>query len=120
VGTARTLVSQLRGGERPDPSRGAPLCSFKQISRQIAGFFDDEAAVALEANASGVATEVGVKLAIERGESAPSYANASDGAKSGSSKTTDADQPTSSHDAPLKTAESDSDNKTDPGASKGN
>ena len=33
-------------GERPLPTRGAPLCSFKQISRQIAGF-DDEAALAL-------------------------------------------------------------------------
>ena len=57
-----------------EPSRGAPICSFKQISRQIAGFFDDEAAVAPNANGSGVPTEIGVKLAIDRGETAPSYA----------------------------------------------
>src|SRR4051794_3261348 len=50
VGTARNVVSQLRNGDRPEPSRGAPLCTFKQISRQIAGFFDDADAVALEAN----------------------------------------------------------------------
>jgi NADH-quinone oxidoreductase subunit E len=74
VGSARNLVSQLRSGDRPDPSRGAPLCSFKQISRQVAGFFDDEAAVAPDANGTGVPTEVGVKLAIERGDTAPSYA----------------------------------------------
>ena len=28
---ARDLVSQLRAGERPVPTRGAPLCTFKQI-----------------------------------------------------------------------------------------
>ena len=36
-----TSSSQLRAGERPMPTRGAPLCSFKQIERQIAGFFDE-------------------------------------------------------------------------------
>ena len=46
VDTARGLVGHLRNGERPLPTRGAPLCTFKQISRQIAGFFDDEAAFA--------------------------------------------------------------------------
>ncbi len=51
-----------------EPTRGAPLCTFKQIERQIAGFFDDEAALAPDANGSGVPTEVGVKLAIERGD----------------------------------------------------
>src|SRR6478752_6485053 len=48
VGSARDLASQLRGGEAPQPTRGAPLCSFKQISRQIAGFFDDENAIAVD------------------------------------------------------------------------
>ena len=42
VGSARNIVSQLRAGERPMPTRGAPLCSFKQIERQIAGLFTDE------------------------------------------------------------------------------
>jgi len=71
--SAQELVGKLRAGERPLPSRGAPLCSFKQIERQIAGFFDETTA-ALDANGSGVPTERGVKLAVERGESAPSYA----------------------------------------------
>jgi NADH-quinone oxidoreductase subunit E len=109
VGSARTVVSQLRNGERPEPTRGAPLCSFKQISRQIAGFFDDANAVAADANGTGVPTEVGVKLAIDRGETAPSYA-----VKSGSSSTpapaTGAPHPsgqTSAHDEPLSTHKSD-------------
>ncbi len=75
VGTARNIASQLRNGERPLPSRGAPLCTFKQIERQIAGFFDEQT-LAQDAVSSGVATEVGVKLAIARGDSAPSFAAA--------------------------------------------
>jgi len=77
--SAVELVGKLRDGERPLPSRGAPLCSFKQISRQIAGFFDDESAYAADANASGAPTEVGVKLALQRGDTAPSYATRSGG-----------------------------------------
>jgi NADH-quinone oxidoreductase subunit E len=73
VGTARNIVSQLRSGERPAPTRGAPLCTFKQIERQIAGLHDAES-LAPEANSGGVPTEAGVKLAIERGHTAPSYA----------------------------------------------
>ena len=73
VGSARTLVSRLQSGEPPVPTRGAPLCSFKRIERQIAGFFD-EPELALDAPATGAPTEAGVRLAVERGESAPSYA----------------------------------------------
>ena len=76
VASARALVEQLASGQRPTPTRGAPLCTFKEIERQIAGFYDD-AALAAEANGSGIPTEVGVKLAIERGETAPSYATKS-------------------------------------------
>ena len=72
--SARELVSQLRSGERPRPTRGAPLCSFKQIERQIAGFFDDADASRSRPSAAAPPTEAGVKLAIERGETAPSYA----------------------------------------------
>jgi NADH-quinone oxidoreductase subunit E len=80
VESARQLVGQLQSGERPAPSRGAPLCTFKEIERQIAGFHDD-AALAPDANSSGVPTEVGVQLAIERGDTAPSYSLDSGGKK---------------------------------------
>ena len=121
VGSARELVSQLRGGERPQPSRGAPLCSFKQISRQIAGFFDDENAVAADANGTGVPTEVGVKLAIQRGDTAPSYAASDDRssaehakhAESAAARTRGSGP--SQSDAPLQTAESDEATSTEPG-----
>lgn len=73
VASTLELVGQLRTGQRPLPTRGAPLCSFKQIERQIAGFFDAET-LAQDAFGSGVPTEIGVHLAIERGDTAPSYA----------------------------------------------
>ena len=113
VGSARDLASQLRGGGSPQPTRGAPLCSFKQISRQVAGFFDDENAVAIDANGTGVPTEVGVKLAIERGDTAPSYAAAD--SSGGRRRTSGTKQQTSANDAPLQTAESDPATTTEPG-----
>jgi len=61
-----------------EPTRGAPLCSFKEIERQIAGFVD-ERPESLDAEATGTPTEIGVRLAIERGEGAPSYAVSRDG-----------------------------------------
>jgi NADH-quinone oxidoreductase subunit E len=194
VGGARNIVSQLQSGDRPMPTRGAPLCTFKQIERQIAGFFD-EAALAPDSNGSGVPTEVGVKLAIERGDTAPSYslddapaaahpkpaaivpaakrapkpatkpadkpaaaapaaaqpaaANATADKPAAEKATTadkaprkravrrpappkqttgkqptlddagEADQPTSQHDAPLETAQSDPANESEPGTEKG-
>ena len=107
VGSARNIVDQLKSGGRPMPTRGAPLCSFKQIERQIAGLFDAET-LAPDAVSGGVPTEVGVKLAIQRGESAPSYA-VEDGGRDGTEPSAQrtSQQPTSSHDAPLNTKSED-------------
>ncbi len=111
--SATDLVGQLRSGRRPMPSRGAPLCSFKEISRQIAGFVDvrDEARTA---GGTGTPTEAGVKLAQSRGMQAPSYGHSDDGTADSSAAeqkagdNTGARTGSSAHDAPLKTAESDS------------
>ena len=111
VGSARTIVSQLQSGERPLPTRGAPLCTFKQIERQIAGLHDAEA-LAPDAVSSGTPTEIGVQVAIERGHTAPSYA-VDHGGKATQIDAGQADSPkkgkkqTSAHDAPLKTSDSD-------------
>ena len=124
IDSASDIVNQLRAGELPQPTRGAPLCTFRQIERQIAGLHDD-AALAPDANGSGLPTEIGVKLAIERGDTAPSYSvdtqpapakqqsgsgrkSASDNAgKGGAGRAAGSKQPTSDHDAPLKTSGSD-------------
>jgi NADH-quinone oxidoreductase subunit E len=106
VGSARNIVDELRSGSRPVPTRGAPLCTFRQIERQVAGFFDEQS-LAQDAPSGGVPTEVGVKLALERGDTAPSYATQDGGGAAGSPAAHTSDQPTSAHDAPLRTAESD-------------
>lgn len=69
--SATELVDRLRAGERPPPNRGAPLCTLKEISRQLAGFPDErEGAVAGNGDA-GDPTLAGVRLAEQRGEAAP-------------------------------------------------
>jgi NADH-quinone oxidoreductase subunit E len=72
VGSARDLVAALRRGERPNPTRGAPLCTFREMSRQLAGL-PDERPGAVDADSTGAESLIGVRLAGERGESAPAY-----------------------------------------------
>jgi NADH-quinone oxidoreductase subunit E len=117
VASAGDLVAHLQSGERPLPTRGAPLCTFKQIERQIAGFLDERPS-ALEAEATGAPTEVGVRLAVERKESAPSYALARGGG-AGVRATPPAARPTSSPDAPRVTAAEGGAPTAGPGASTG-
>jgi NADH-quinone oxidoreductase subunit E len=66
------LVDELRAGRRPMPTRGAPLCTFREISRQLAGFIDDRPG-AVDAGPAGEPTLVGTRLAVRRGETAPPY-----------------------------------------------
>src|ERR671926_437128 len=49
VESARALVEALRRGEKPPPTRGAPLTDFKGISRQLAGFSQHADAAARDA-----------------------------------------------------------------------
>jgi NADH-quinone oxidoreductase subunit E len=119
VASARELVGALRDGERPQPARGAPLCSFKQIERQIAGFHTPQT-LAPDANGSGVPTEIGVRLALERGDTAPSYAVERTGTRQAAEGSLPASaQPTSAHDAPLRTAEADPSHPAQPAGQKG-
>jgi len=64
--SAVALVEQLRAGERPQPSRGARICSLKEMQLQLAGFADvREGAVA--DGPAGAPTLRGVTLAQEHG-----------------------------------------------------
>ncbi|MBB3678014.1 NADH-quinone oxidoreductase subunit NuoE [Modestobacter versicolor] len=82
VDSARELVAALRRGEKPPPTRGAPLTDFRGVSRQLAGLSQhaDAAAerAAVDAPSAGVPTLVGVRLAAERGEAAPPIGRAPD------------------------------------------
>jgi NADH-quinone oxidoreductase subunit E len=89
VASARELVAALRRGEKPLPTRGAPLTDFKGISRQLAGFSQygdaDAVAAAIDAPAALGPTLVGLRLAEERGESAPDMPHRSAASTSSSS-----------------------------------
>jgi len=75
VDSARELVAALRRGERPRPTRGAPLTDFRGVSRQLAGLSQftnaADAQLAVDGPSAGEPTLVGVRLAAERGEQAP-------------------------------------------------
>src|SRR3954449_4825934 len=67
--SARELTDRLRAGEEVAPTRGAAsVCSFRQMSRVLAGFPDRRAN---EGVAAGPATLRGTLLAKERGWQAP-------------------------------------------------
>ncbi|QTE29127.1 NADH-quinone oxidoreductase subunit NuoE [Pengzhenrongella sicca] len=69
--SARATVDQLRAGEPVAPTRGADsVCTFKQMSRVLAGFSDGRAD---EGIGAGVATQRGTVLAKERGWAAPAF-----------------------------------------------
>jgi len=110
--SALALVEDLQGGNRPMPTRGAPLCSFAEISRQIAGFVDQRP-VSARAQATGPQTEAGVRLAQQLGQQAPGYPPGEDsGSSSADAEATAAGNSgkpdyTSSNDAPLNTVKSD-------------
>jgi NADH-quinone oxidoreductase subunit E len=68
--SAVDLVDALRRGERPRPTRGAPLTDLRTVELELAGVFDE-----LERTVEGlsVADETlrGARLATERGWTAP-------------------------------------------------
>jgi NADH-quinone oxidoreductase subunit E len=120
--SAVDLVGKLKAGTRPLPSRGAPLCSFRQIERQIAGFVDARPE-SITAEAAGAPSTIGVRLAVERKQSAPSYANADEAPDAAPEDVSiesheGAITGSSANDAPLETAKSDpaaSENASVPG-----
>jgi len=106
--TATRLVDDLRAGTPVTPTRGAPVRTFKEVARVLAGFPDG---LADEGGSGGPATFVGLEVARERGDTAPEpkkQATASQGSR-GSTEGAGygaAGGPSGS-DAPAKTAESD-------------
>ncbi len=80
--SAREVTDRLRAGEDVAPTRGAAkVCTFKEISRVLAGFPDGRAN---EGVGAGPATLEGVRLAERNGWKAPSQDG--DGTQSGPSE----------------------------------
>jgi NADH-quinone oxidoreductase subunit E len=77
--SARQLADDLRAGNPVSPTRGPRrLVSWREASRILAGFNDDQAT---EGPAAGPADLAGLKIAEEHGWAAPEPASASDQAK---------------------------------------
>ncbi|MDI6100625.1 NADH-quinone oxidoreductase subunit NuoE [Actinoplanes sp. NEAU-A12] len=64
--SAVELVEHLRQGQRPTPSRGARICSLKEMQYQLAGFADPREG-AVGDGVAGAPTLRGVRLAQEHG-----------------------------------------------------
>ncbi len=74
VDSALEIVDALRRGEKPHPTRGAPLTDFRSVELLLAGFFDEPEVGGAAANAGPSADEAtlaGAKLAEQRGWTAP-------------------------------------------------
>jgi NADH-quinone oxidoreductase subunit E len=74
--SARDLVDDLRTGQPVTPSRGTPPCTFRDTERILAGFPDLRPG-ANDGATAGDATLAGLRVARERGMSAPSVAESS-------------------------------------------
>lgn len=69
---ALDLTKRLQSGERPRPTRGARLCSFKETSLQLAGFLDERDG-AVGDGPAGEPTLAGNRLAERTGVSVPGF-----------------------------------------------
>ncbi len=113
VESAKRLVDELRAGAEVRPTRGAPLCTFKQTSRILAGFPDERPGATEATGGAGPASLAGLRLAKgetpagrvvgPRAEPAPPKSAAGPGGTH-----------PSSHDAPERTAASDPAHPTGP------
>ncbi|MET9392613.1 NADH-quinone oxidoreductase subunit NuoE [Streptomyces sp. NPDC006624] len=105
--TAKRLVDDLRAGRPVTPTRGAPLCTFKDTARILAGFPDERDGAVESGGSAGPASLVGLKLA--KGESAPARVvhPRGEAARTGAPHEPSPTEHLSSHDAPQETSASD-------------
>ncbi|WP_225848745.1 NADH-quinone oxidoreductase subunit NuoE [Streptomyces sp. HPF1205] len=117
--SAKALVDDLIAGREVRPTRGAPLCTYKETARILAGFTDEREGAVEAGGSAGPASLAGLRL--HRGEApartVPQQANppsafgeGAPGAEAGTHATPTSPSPAehpSSHDAPLPTSDSD-------------
>ncbi|MER5885737.1 NADH-quinone oxidoreductase subunit NuoE [Streptomyces sp. NPDC001941] len=120
--SAKRLVDDLRAGRPVEPTRGAPLCTYKDTARILAGFPDERPGAVEATGGAGPASLVGLRLA--KGETAPARVvsprtgTPHDEAPAGPSGLSPAEHQ-SSHDAPQRTAQSDPAHPADPATEEG-
>ncbi|MFB9347414.1 NADH-quinone oxidoreductase subunit NuoE [Streptomyces heliomycini] len=117
--SAKRMVDDLRSGRPVAPTRGAPLCTFKETARILAGFPDTREGAVEATGSAGPASLIGLKLA--KGEAAPARVvhprgEAPRGAPPHEPSPT---EHLSSHDAPQDTSASDRSHPSGPVAEEG-
>jgi NADH-quinone oxidoreductase subunit E len=122
--SARQLVDDLIAGREVRPTRGAPLCTYKETARILAGFPDEREGAVDATGGAGPASLAGLRL--HRGEATGRVVGQRGQAPRGDAgihDTTTSPSPAehpSSHDAPRQTAESDPAHPSDPVADHAN
>ncbi|MEB3966746.1 NADH-quinone oxidoreductase subunit NuoE [Streptomyces kunmingensis] len=117
--SAKRLVDDLRAGAQVSPTRGAPLCTFKETARILAGFPDEREGAVEASGSAGPASLIGLRLA--KGETPPARV------VHPRTEVVDGDAPhepspgehLSSHDAPQSTSASDPSHPAGPAAEEG-
>jgi NADH-quinone oxidoreductase subunit E len=121
--SVKNLVDDLRAGRPVTPTRGAPLCTFKETARILAGFPDERDGAVAAGGSAGPASLAGLKLA--KGEaSAARVVHPRDGGPHDAPQDRAVHDPSptehlSSHDAPQDTSASDSAHPAGPVAEEG-
>ncbi|MFD1661032.1 NADH-quinone oxidoreductase subunit NuoE [Streptomyces caeni] len=119
--SAKRLVDDLRAGRQADPTRGAPLCTFKETARILAGFPDEREGAVDATGGAGPASLTGLRLAKGEKPAArvvhPRDGGPHDEPRSGTAA--NADVHLSSHDAPQDTSASDPSHPAGPAAEEG-
>jgi NADH-quinone oxidoreductase subunit E len=111
--SAKRLVDDLRADREVTPSRGAPLCTFKETARILAGFPDQRPGAVEAGGSAGPASLAGLRLA--RGETGAARVVPPRGrAPQDAAPTTGPAEHLSSHDAPQRTSASDPAHPTEP------
>ncbi|WP_345653305.1 NADH-quinone oxidoreductase subunit NuoE [Streptomyces tremellae] len=77
--SAKRLVDDLRAGRPVEPTRGAPLCTYQETSRILAGFPDTREGAVAAGGGAGHASLTGLRLA--KGEAPGRVVRPRDGAR---------------------------------------
>ncbi|GHD94019.1 NADH-quinone oxidoreductase subunit NuoE [Streptomyces naganishii] len=121
--SVRRVVDDLRAGRAVTPTRGAPLCTFKETARILAGFPDEREGATESGGSAGPASLVGLRLA--KGETAPARvvhpreSGPRDEPRDAAVGDASATKHPSSHDAPQETSASDPSHPAGPVAKEG-
>ncbi|ORT59758.1 NADH-quinone oxidoreductase subunit E [Streptomyces sp. CB03238] len=110
--SAKRLVDDLRAGRPVEPTRGAPLCTYKETARILAGFPDERPGAVEATGGAGPASLIGLKLA--KGEAVPGARVVHPRGEAPQDEPTPGSGHLSSHDAPQPTSASDPEHPSGP------